>query len=355
MNFTSKSKTAHHARSSSYLIPTASGIEKLSSPDRDRLTPQDAVFGYSPPKSARSSAEHGSISEQDGPPPVIHPSLYRSTRPRRNKDRGRSGDRKRPRSWKKLLWVKQDYPDNYTDEATFLAELKRNPRFRPYEFWPLMLDSTVIVQHVCSVVIFICCFIGIYQDRVSPVLIVGVGSIGTVLGWFMQDRWISQQESAALEVEDAKSLSQHSDERITGFPGGEEVPGSANSMMGLGLSTGTTPFRTSSLNGSVASLPSGWTSPFSPLHSPSVDAGRSPREGGFDYPPLPDAGITPRNQDRLATAKSAILIYCALLGLSPILKSLTRSTSSDSIWAGSCWLFAMNLFFFDYGSGPEAK
>ncbi len=51
---------------------------------------------------------------------------------------------------------------------------------------------------------------------------------------------------------------------------------------------------------------------------------------------------------RLSTIKSAILIYFTLLGLSPILKSLTRSTSSDSIWAMSFWLLAINIFFFDY-------
>jgi phosphatidylinositol glycan class C protein len=57
-----------------------------------------------------------------------------------------------------------------------------------------------------------------------------------------------------------------------------------------------------------------------------------------------------RTSLRLSTAKSALLIYFTLLGLSPILKSLTRSTSSDSIWAMSIFLFTINIFFFDYGS-----
>lgn len=61
--------------------------------------------------------------------------------------------------------------------------------------------------------------------------------------------------------------------------------------------------------------------------------------------------LSPRNRQRLATIKSALLIYCALLGLSPILKSLTKSTASDSIWALSCWLMIINIFSFDYGSG----
>ena len=57
-----------------------------------------------------------------------------------------------------------------------------------------------------------------------------------------------------------------------------------------------------------------------------------------------------RTSLRLSTAKSALLIYFTLLGLSPILKSLTRSTSSDSIWTMSLILFSINIFFFDYGS-----
>jgi hypothetical protein len=44
-----------------------------------------------------------------------------------------------------------------------------------------------------------------------------------------------------------------------------------------------------------------------------------------------------------------------LLGLSPILKSLTMSTSSDSIWAISTWLLCMNVAFFDYSTGTGAQ
>jgi len=64
---------------------------------------------------------------------------------------------------------------------------------------------------------------------------------------------------------------------------------------------------------------------------------------------------TSRYQQRISTIKSAVLIYAALLGLSPILKSLTKSTTSDSIWAISTWLLMMNVAFFDYSSGPGAQ
>src|SRR5690348_18434365 len=91
--------------------------------------------------------------------------------------RKRNGTRhesRKPRgNYKKLLWFKQPckssfnheihnltyaVPDNYTDEKTFLDALQRNPRLQPYEFWSLMIDATVIVQHLASVAIFCCCF-----------------------------------------------------------------------------------------------------------------------------------------------------------------------------------------------------
>lgn len=80
---------------------------------------------------------------------------------------------------------------------------------------------------------------------------------------------------------------------------------------------------------------------------------------GTADPSLEDSDILPNDESRahqrLGTIKSAMLIYSTLLGLSPILKSLTRSTSSDSIWAMSFWLLAINIFFFDYSGGVGAK
>ena len=63
----------------------------------------------------------------------------------------------------------------------------------PYDFWPLVADSTVIVQHVCSVVVFVCCFVGIYQDRVEPVAVVGLGSAATIIGWLFWDAWSASE------------------------------------------------------------------------------------------------------------------------------------------------------------------
>lgn len=48
--------------------------------------------------------------------------------------------------------------------------------------------------------------------------------------------------------------------------------------------------------------------------------------------------------------KGAFLFVLTLLGLSPILKTLTADTSDDSIWALSVVLFLGNLLLHDYTS-----
>ncbi|CCM01975.1 uncharacterized protein FIBRA_04048 [Fibroporia radiculosa] len=48
------------------------------------------------------------------------------------------------------------------------------------------------------------------------------------------------------------------------------------------------------------------------------------------------------------TIKSSILVFLALMSLSPVLKTLTAATSSDSIWALSASLFILNALLADY-------
>jgi phosphatidylinositol glycan class C protein len=218
-------------------------------------------------------------------------------------------------------------PDNYTDQETFLEHLQRNPRLQPYDFWPLVADSTVIVQHVCSVVVFIVCFVGIYEDRVSPGVVVGWGSIATVLGWVVWDWWLGQ--------EDTKPISPPI------FTSSPQEGSASSSVSNLNNTNGLTARHTHSHSASVSSIHSATSTSQAP--SPSQ---RQPP----NHLPPGTTNYSHRTTLRLSTAKSALLIYFTLLGLSPILKSLTKSTSSDSIWAMSFLLFTINIFFFDYGS-----
>lgn len=54
------------------------------------------------------------------------------------------------------------------------------------------------------------------------------------------------------------------------------------------------------------------------------------------------------------TVKSSILAFLTLLSLSPVMKTLTASTSSDSIWALAACLFIFNALIADY-SAPRPE
>ncbi|KAL9608559.1 MAG: hypothetical protein Q9167_006620 [Letrouitia subvulpina] len=336
--------------------------------DPSRLAPE-AAFGAQPPlrRPVENELFSRSINGVSDAEIINTTSAVTSVRRRHDKERGRSGSRRGKGVWKKLLWVKQPkYPDNYTDPPTFLSHLQRNPRFRPYDFWPLVADFTVIVQHLCSVSIFVCCFVGIYQDRISPVSVVGWGSAGTVLGWVLWDSWVSQAEAAKTtarrtqladvdgNITDSFSTSgpasmSTGSSRPTSF-GGKESHGLGIALTASNLSN----HRDHSYSHSRMSTPSASTAP-SPILSHQSSLPNFASHSVDLSPTSSNYLLSPQNQQRLATVKSAILIYCALLGLSPILKSLTMSTSSDSIWALSCWLMCINIFFFDYGGGVGVK
>ena len=52
----------------------------------------------------------------------------------------------------------------------------------------------------------------------------------------------------------------------------------------------------------------------------------------------------------VGAAKAAGLFFATLMGLSPVLKTLTEDTSSDTVWAFVCILFLVNMLFHDYSS-----
>ncbi|KAI3540748.1 phosphatidylinositol N-acetylglucosaminyltransferase [Colletotrichum paranaense] len=344
--------------------------------DRSRLAPEDAFLATSPPRRPVPSFPDVSTLGAD----------HRAARARLRHNaasavagshRSRSR-RSRKRTWKKLMWVKQSYPDNYTDQNTFLESLQRNPRLQPYDFWPLVADSTVIVQHVCSVILFIVCFVLISQERVSPVSIVSFSSMATFLGWLLWERWEADEERKELGLAGGGSSSATAagrrlePSRRTGSMRQRSPPLHDDGSAAAASSTATTATSSATNLSSTA----GAERPRLARHSHSASASSLisstsatsqsvyrrysqevnssmplPRRSSF---PLPGDDNSRLNQ-RLSTVKSAILIYSTLLGLSPILKSLTKSTSSDSIWAMSFWLLTINIFFFDYSGGVRVN
>lgn len=140
--------------------------------------------------------------------------------------------------WKKLLYLQQPYPDNYTDKS-FLSQLKKTNSITKYPYQSLVEDFSLIAFYMSCILLVNLVFVGIYVEQWDSIALT---LVTTTISFF-----------AFLVIK--------------------------NSSMNI---------------------------------------------------------------------KSLMVITFILLILSPILKSLTKSTSSDSIWAISFMLCLANAIFHEY-------
>ncbi|KHN96067.1 Phosphatidylinositol N-acetylglucosaminyltransferase [Metarhizium album ARSEF 1941] len=310
---------------------------------RSHLSPQDAHL--SPPRRARDF-------DGDGAPDM------RRLGGGGGSDRSRS--RRRKRAWKKLMWVKQscnvsrEPPTQPAPQAVRLLAARRRLHRHP--------AARLLRDHIHRL------FRGhIPRARVArvggqleqpghlcgldPVGALGVrgggrggrgqrggGGVGGGPGERGPGARRARRPPHPLRVEAMSSPVP------TPSSGAPSPAGSTASLHGR-LAPSTTAAATSTTT--TATSPSRLT----PKTSSEALRGGSVPAAGEPLVPLDEN----RTHQRLGTIKSALLIWSTLLGLSPILRSLTESTSSDSIWAISFWLLAINIFFFDYSGGVGAK
>jgi phosphatidylinositol glycan class C protein len=213
-----------------------------------------------------------------------------------------------------------------------------------------MADSAVIVQHLASVAMFCCCFVAIVQERVSPVSVVSWASLCTLLGWVLWDYWLGQEEAEAAQsaAQDGPDGAEDMSSAAAATAAAKEPP----QGLGLALPSDTKHLLGHSHNASVTSIASN-VSHASKSADTFSDGFLTPGQP----PPYmdPKSSLSPRAQRRISTLKSALLIYAAVIGLSPFQTSHTKTTPRDSIWAISTWLLCMNVAFFDYGGGTGTQ
>ncbi|ODQ82760.1 hypothetical protein BABINDRAFT_159273, partial [Babjeviella inositovora NRRL Y-12698] len=147
--------------------------------------------------------------------------------------------------WKKLLYLRQPYPDNYTD-TSFLSQLKRNLTVEPYYHLKVIHDFSLQLSHWNCLSVVAVIFYGFYTYDWSPLRVFIPVSVLSIV--------------------------------------------TATTCLGY--------------------------------------------QAVFRY------------------LKPTVIIIFITLVLSPVLKSLTKSTSSDSIWALSVFLNIVNLISHDYFSNP---
>ncbi|XP_038672130.1 phosphatidylinositol N-acetylglucosaminyltransferase subunit C isoform X1 [Scyliorhinus canicula] len=155
--------------------------------------------------------------------------------------------------WKKVLYERQPFPDNFVD-GSFLEELRKNIYVRQYQFWTVVRESTVVAQQLSSVCVFVILWWYMDQDRLSPHRLFTYGLITSLFGYLMFD---------------------------------------------------------------------------------AIDSGEGRNHSG---------------RTRWADLKSTVVFVAFTYGFSPVLKTLTESISTDTIYAMSVFMLLGHLIFFDYGA-----
>ena len=116
-------------------------------------------------------------------------------------------------NWKKVLWKRQAYPDNYVPPKLFLASLQRNreylpkqsevkpldlipANFRPYTYWPLVILSCSITQHLATIFIFLSVFVRLKEGILDPRSLVWLTVILFFIGYTTWNALSSQQNGS---------------------------------------------------------------------------------------------------------------------------------------------------------------
>lgn len=87
------------------------------------------------------------------------------------------------KQWKKVLYEKQPYPDNYTDKKMFLRDLKKNVDFREVTLFEAVFGSIIFLQEFCTVVTFVVTYFALVNQWIQPSLILHWTSFLTIIGF----------------------------------------------------------------------------------------------------------------------------------------------------------------------------
>lgn len=84
---------------------------------------------------------------------------------------------------RKVLYENKIYADNYTDEDTFLSGLQKNIGFQESSLLQAIKGATLLVQQICTVIIFILFYVYLYNEWADPQKLFYCSSCVTIIGY----------------------------------------------------------------------------------------------------------------------------------------------------------------------------
>ncbi|XP_062857365.1 phosphatidylinositol N-acetylglucosaminyltransferase subunit C [Trichomycterus rosablanca] len=89
-------------------------------------------------------------------------------------------------SWRKVLYERQPFPDNYVDRR-FLEELRRNIRVRHYRYWSVVREAGLVSQQLSCVALFLTLWSYMDGGYVSASTLLWCGLGCSVLGYTLHE------------------------------------------------------------------------------------------------------------------------------------------------------------------------
>ncbi|KEG12140.1 phosphatidylinositol N-acetylglucosaminyltransferase subunit C [Trypanosoma grayi] len=100
------------------------------------------------------------------------------------------------RGWRKVLYERQPYEDNYVDPEQFMQGLRQNVNLKTYEYGKVVMDTFVIVQQLSFVVFFLFVFVLILSERVDAYALLSINATLFALSFVF---YVQLQRQQSLE------------------------------------------------------------------------------------------------------------------------------------------------------------
>ncbi|CAL1283816.1 unnamed protein product [Larinioides sclopetarius] len=94
-------------------------------------------------------------------------------------------------NWEKVLYKKQNFPDNYVD-ASFLSDLKKNVNLHKYTWWEAFTGVSVVTHEISSTVLFVVTYICMKEETFSIRTVVSGAATLLIFCAFLQ-QWLKNE------------------------------------------------------------------------------------------------------------------------------------------------------------------
>ena len=219
-----------------------------------------------------------------------------------------------PKQWRKVLWTSSGFPDNHVD-SSFLEEMRRNISTPIYSWRRVFFDAEVVSRQLSCVSIFLAVFAFLFLEWASPKLVLGVAGVVSAVGFGVYRICVGGEDSSRDCASSSSSSATCSCDPVTpATPFTSPATSSATPLTHSACSATSYTSFTSSSTPSSSSIPS------------------------------PTSSASPSLLSILQCFPYLALCY----GLSPILITLTRTISEDTIYAMTALMLFAYLLFYDY-------